>query len=362
MQLNKNKSGSMFLRSIQDLVFLFIIIFLILFSSFSSQAQVKNLFKYSTFYASASMASPFAVSQQFYVDGVAGSGQLVEITEQIESNYVFSIGLRKVARFDYQVKKGRFYDGSENEISDYATISNAPGLEYLFEYSAVRNRGDVFTQQEYKVRYIHNRFAIKAAYVNDGLINLKYTLGEIRYRQKLGNLDLTAGIAHRSHPVYGYSPVNAWFAIPANKHWWQLANEFGYFSDPNQHWTKDGELIAKTDREFYTYHFGRAVTEYNNRELEALGLVQELSAVFGFDYYYNKENFWIHGWSSFYPIHKGLNDFSYIYPDKKFEWDAGLILGSKINKHLGLFIEGRHLKFWDIKSYQMKAGVNYLIF
>ena len=362
MQLNKNKSKNTNFKSIQDLIFLVIIVFLVVLSSFNSQAQVKNLFKYSTFYASASMASPFAVSQQFYVDGVAGSGQLVEITEQIESNYVFSIGLRKVARFDYQVKKGRFYDGSENEISDYATISNAPGLEYLFEYSAVRNRGDIFTQQEYKVRYIHNRFAIKAAYVNDGLINLKYTLGEIRYRQKFGNLDLTAGIAHRSHPVYGYSPVNAWFAIPANKHWWQLANEFGYFSDPNQHWTKDGELIAKTDREFYTYHFGRAVTEYNNRELEALGLVQELSAVFGFDYYYNKENFWIHGWSSFYPIHKGLNDFSYIYPDKKFEWDAGLILGSKINKHLGLFIEGRHLKFWDIKSYQMKAGVNYLIF
>ena len=226
----------------------------------------------------------------------------------------------------------------------------------------MRNRGDIFSQQEYKVRYIHNRFAIKAAYVNDGLINLKYTLGEIRYRQKLGAFGLTGGIAHRSHPVYGYSPVDAWFAIPANKHWWQLANEFGYFSDDNHHWFKDGELIAETDREFYTYHFGRAVTEYNNRELEALGLVQELSAVFGVDYYYNKENFWIHGWSSFYPIHKGLNDFSYIYPDKKFEWDAGLILGSKINKHLGLFIEGRHLKFWDIKSYQMRAGINYLIF
>ena len=344
--------------------FLYFIIMLLVFlaGTLSSQAQIKNLFKYSTFYTSASIASPFAVNQQFYVDGVAGSGQLIEVTEQIESNYVFSIGLRKVARFDYQVKKGRFYDGSENEVSDYATISNAPGLEYLFEYSAVRNRGDVFSQQEYKIRYIHNKFTVRTSYVNDGLINLKYTLGEIRYRQKLGAFDLTGGIAHRSHPVYGYSPVDAWFAIPANKHWWQLANEFGYFSDPNHHWFKDGELVAETDREFYTYHFGEAVTKYNNRELEALGLVQEMSAVFGFDYYYNKENFWIHGWSSFYPFHVGINDFSYIYPDKKFEWDAGLIVGAKINKHLGLFIEGRHLKFWDIKSYQCKAGINYLIF
>ena len=56
----------------------------------------------------------------------------------------------------------------------------------------------------------------------------------------------------------------------------------------NHHWFKDGELIAETDREFYTYHFGKAVTEYNNRELEALGLQQEVSAVFGIYYYYNK--------------------------------------------------------------------------
>ena len=164
------------------------------------------------------------------------------------------------------------------------------------------------------------------------------------------------------HPVYGYSPVEAWFAIPANKHWWQLANEFGYFSDDNDRWFKDGKLIAENDREFYTYHFGRAVTEYNNRELEALGLQGEISAVLGFDYYYHNPKLWLHTWSSFYPWHKGLSDFSYSYPDKKFEWDAGLVFGVKLNKHLGLFLEGRHLKFWDISSYQCKAGVNYLIF
>ena len=139
-------------------------------------------------------------------------------------------------------------------------------------------------------------------------------------------------------------------------------SEFGYFSDPNHHWFKDGELIAETDREFYTYHFGKAVTEYNNRELEALGLQQEISAVLGFDYYYHNPKLWLHCWSSFYPWHKGLSDFSYSYPDKKFEWDAGLVFGVKLNKHLGLFLEGRHLKFWDVKSYQFKTGINYLIF
>ena len=344
------------------LIILLLLIGNIIFFTLPAKGQIKNLFKYSTFYTSASMSAPFAENKQFMVNGTAGSGQLVELTDQAEFNYIFTAGLRKIARFDYQVKKGQFYDGSENEVTDYAVISNAPGIEYLFEYSAVRDRGIKFSQQEYKLRYIHNRFAVRAAYVNDGLIDLKYTLGEIRYRQKLGAFDLTAGIAHRSHPVYGYSPVDAWFAIPANKHWWQLANEFGYYSDEDEVWTFHGEIIAESDREFYTYHFGDAVNDYNKRELEELGLVQELSAVFGIDYYYHKPTFWIHGWSSFYPIHKGLNDFSYIYADNKFEWDAGLIIGAKLNKRVGLFIEGRHLKFWEITSYQCKAGINYLIF
>ncbi len=349
-------------RSLSWFVYFMIMVFVFLAGTFSSSAQIKDIFKYSTFYASGNIGAPFNANKQFFVNGTAGSGQLVEITDQADFNYTLSVGLRKIARFDYQVKKGKFYDGSENEITDYAVISNAPGLEYLFEYSTVRSRGDAFSQQEYKIRYVHNRFTVRTAYVNDGLIDLKYTLAEARYRQKLGNLDLSAGIAHRTHPVYGYSPVDAWFAIPANKHWWQLANEFGYFSDPNQHWFKDGELIAENDREFYTYHFGRAVTEYNKRELEALGLQQEISAVVGFDYYYHNPKLWLHTWSSFYPWHKGLSDFSYSYPDKKFEWDAGLVFGVKLNKHLGLFLEGRYLKFWDIKSYQCKTGINYLIF
>ena len=116
---------------------------------------------------------PFAENQEFLVNGVAGSGQLVEITQVNKPNYNISVGLRKIARFDYQVKRGQFYTGQENEVSDYATISNAPGVEYLLEYSSVRNRGMVFRQHEYKVRYISNNFTLKGAYVNDGLIDLK---------------------------------------------------------------------------------------------------------------------------------------------------------------------------------------------
>ena len=326
------------------------------------QSVNAQILKFSTFYASFSTAAPFAENQMFLVDGVAGSGQLVEITQENKPNLNISLGLRKIARFDYQVKQGRFYNGNENEVSDYATISNAPGLEYLFEYSRLRNRNMEFEQHEYKVRYISNNYTIKSAYVEDGLINLKYTLGEFRYRKNLGNLDFTFGFAHRSHPVYGYSPIEAWFAIPQNKHWWQLAYEFGYSDNENQVWTYQGQTIAQSDSEFYKYHFGRAVNQYNRIKLNELGLQQELSIVLGYDYYYYKENVWLHTWGSAYPIHKGLSEFSYTYPSKKLEWDLGLIFGVKINRHLGAFVEARHLKYWDIESYDLKTGINYLIF
>lgn len=335
------------------------LLYILLLCSTIANAQIL---RFATFYASLSTGAPFTENQQFLVNGVAGSGQLVEITQVSEPNYNLSVGLRKIARFDYQVKRGRFYTGAENEVSDYATVSNAPGLEYLLEYSSIRNRGMKFQQHEYKVRYISNYFTTKAAYVNDGLIDLKYTQGEMRLRKNIGNLDLTIGVAHRSHPVYGYSPIEAWFAIPENKHWWQLAYEFGYSDTEDHVWSHDGEVIAQSDPEFYNYHFGEAVNEYNKQELRSMGLQQEISGVIGADYYYYTDKAWFHSWGSAYPIHKGLSDYSYNYPEGKFEWDIGAVLGAKINKHLGLYIEGRHLKYWDIKSYECKAGINYLIF
>tara|TARA_R100001377_G_scaffold3390_1_gene2002 strand:- start:1336 stop:2352 length:1017 start_codon:yes stop_codon:yes gene_type:complete len=334
-------------------------IYILLLCTTITNAQIL---RFSTFYASFSTSAPFAENQEFLVDGVAGSGQLVEITQVSEPNYNVSIGLRKIARFDYQVKRGQFYTGTEDEVSDYATISNAPGIEYSLKYSSIRNRGIKFQQHEYKVRYISNHFTMRSSFVDDGLINLKYTLGEFRIRKSLGGLDLTAGIAHRSHPVYGNSPITEWFANPSNKHWWQLAQEFGAFSNDLEQWTVNNEVVAESDREFYTYHFGDLVDQYNARELKTLGLQQEVSMVIGADYYLYSAKAWVHAWASLYPIHKGLSDYSYSYPNNQAEWDLGFVAGSKVNRHFSIFVEGRHLKYWDIKSYELKAGINYLIF
>ena len=344
---------------------------LVLLTFLLSVASVcqAQLLRFSTLYGSFSTNAPLVENQQYRVNGVAGSGYLEEITEVSKANYVFTVGLRKLARFDYQVKQGNFYTGEENEISDNATISNAPGLEYLLEYSAVRNRGDVFTQQEYRVRYISEHTAVRATYVNNGLINLKYTQAEARWRQRLGDIDFTLGVSHRAHPVYGYSPIDAWFADPDNKHWWQLANEFGYYSDDNEVWTQNGNVVAQSDVEFYTYHFGKAVNQYNREQLQQLGLQQELSAVMGIDYYHYTDQAWVHAWCSFYSLHKGLSDFSFTYSDSyigdlstRLEWDGGCVIGAMLNNHFSIFVEGRYLQYWGIYSYAGRAGFNYLFF
>ena len=62
-------------------------------------------------------------------------------------------------------------------------------------------------------------------------------------------------------------------------------------------------------------------------------------------------------------MHRGLSDLSFEYEDNMdVEWDAGLIIGAKINKHLSLFMEARHLQYWQISSYSGRCGLNYLFF
>lgn len=350
-----------------------ILLLLLLLMSQSAYAQLDFL-RFSTFYASFSTSTPQIMPTSFRVEGVAPDnvwehvsnfvdGRLVETTQINDPNIIITLGIRKIARFNYQVKQSNFYTGNEHEASDYATISNAPGLEYLLQYSFNRNNGVDVSQQEYNIRYISNMFTAKVNYVDNRLIDLKYTLGELRFRKNFGGLDFTIGVAHRSHPVYGCNPMDdyqgTWeeFAISemylptANGIWMQVDQETGSL-----------EWIAGSDNEFYKYHFGRAVNNYNKRILDDIGLQQELSAVLGLDYYLYRENYWLHTWGSLYPVHKGLTDFSYQRDSSQEEWDAGLIFGVNLSRHLSMFVEGRHLKFWGLPSYELKTGINYLIF
>ena len=103
---------------------------------------VDNFLKYSTFYTSVSVQSPFEPKQKF--DFNQELGTFVETTEEVEGSYNVSFGVRKLARFKYQAKGKKFYDGSEKELSDVSTIGAVSGWEYLVKYSSIRSFGEEF--------------------------------------------------------------------------------------------------------------------------------------------------------------------------------------------------------------------------
>ena len=88
------------------------------------------------------------------------TGEFTDITVVNAYNYKLNIGLRKIARFDYENKAKIFYDGSENSISTSATIGAVTGGEYLLSCSFVRDRGREFTNHEYWYRHVGKYFLI----------------------------------------------------------------------------------------------------------------------------------------------------------------------------------------------------------
>ena len=108
----------------------------------------------------------------------------------------------------------------------------------------------------------------------------------------------------------------------------------------------------------------KLIKSSNEKELEKLGIQKELSAVVGVAYYKYTPKFWLHTWVNVLPYHYGLDEYSYVYENGKdmFEWDSGIIFGTRVTKNLGLFIEGTHMKYWDKPVYEMKFGFNYLFF
>ena len=339
---------------------------------------MDNFLKYSTFYTSVSLNSPFVPQSKWEVD--VQNGTFVETTEETELGYNLSIGVRKLARFKYQSKGKNFYDGSEKNLSDVATIGNLSGWEYLVKYSSIRSFGEEFVDSESWVRYLGDNFVVKASYANFGRQDLEFAQLDARWRKPVGNnWNFSLGGNFRGHPAYGLFPFNDWLA-GSNGQWWTLAYDYGYvdeywFEDINQNGIQDpgefggyewfdenGELIAETDDEFYEYYYGDLITLYNEEQVDALGWQYEASLVLGVDYYLYDRQYWVHGWASVMPFSKGLTDYAFVYEKGDIDFDIGIVAGYKLNRNFGIFGEGRYLRYWGIDSYEIKAGINYTIF
>ena len=51
-----------------------------------------------------------------------------------------------------------------------------------------------------------------------------------------------------------------------------------------------------TDQEFYKYHYGNIVREYQIDIQDSLGLVHEVSFAIGSSFYHYSDKFWLHSW------------------------------------------------------------------
>ena len=336
--------------------------YLLLLIPFLSFGQI-DFFKYSTIYTSMNVNTSM-VENQDYISIDKGYEDVTQINPY---DFNLTFGIRKIARFGYEHKIKTWYYGTEDNVAENVTISNAVGFEYLANYSYIRSRGDTLTEQNYWLRYLGKRFVVKAQYTDRQKVDLRYNSLDARLRLTKGGFDITLGGVFRIHDPYGITPIDDLW-IPGEQSFRQLAEEFGYsnqFVNGRWHWFKNDELLATSNDEFYKHYFGQAIADYNEQELEKLGMQKELSLVLGLAYYKYDPNYWIHIWANLMPLHHGLDEFSYEYGESSLEgldWDSGAILGVRVTKHLGLFVEGTHLKYWEKPVYECKFGFNYLIF
>ena len=322
-----------------------------------------------------------------YVSGTVGTPYINGKVE-LEDDYKYSIGLRKIALFPYQSSK-KFYKGEENALSDNALFGAVDGLEYLFSASSVRNRGHEYLDQEYWLKWSNNRFITKFKYLNKESRDLELAYIDTRAKFSLVPVFLSLGTNIMGHPVYGH-PAYEDYEEP----WWELAYEYGYvdylvpLNDLNEneeidaywiwietdaetlegYWTMyyeesdyywedpDGNPVAYSDAEFHEYHMPGVIEEYNEdnkvQEWQA-----EANIVIGIDCYLGGEKFYSHFWVNAFPYSAGLTEKS--YEGDGIQYDVGTLVGANLSEHIGVFIEGSKLNYYGREEHNVSLGVNY---
>jgi len=240
-------------------------------------------------------------------------------------------------------------------------------------------------------------------------INLNYNSAELRARLPIGKkFSISAGAIARGHDrAYGYNPIEIWLnememdengnMFPSNP-WYTLGYKYGYqdvpytetSTDPitgeeivrnDWYWLNpDGDRVADSDLEFRDTYFTRLMNRYNGEKWSQLDPWVEIAPIIGFDFYHYESKFWLHAYANWIlPYHHyvmGDENFSYLHRNgwgkgghmedhamgKGEQWtdySVGISLGWKINRNLGIFIEGEFAKMWDSRLYQSTFGLNY---
>ncbi len=330
-----------------------------------------NFFDYSTIYGAANISTP-------YING----------NQNVEDDYKYNIGIRKIALYDYQ-ERNKFYKGNEQSLSDKAIIGAVNGVEYLFSASSVRNRGYTYLDQEHWIKWSNNAFVTKFKYINKESRDLQFFDYDARFRLNLNKVNITLGGSVKGHPVYGHPAIWDYNGV-----WFELAWDYGYEdfevplndlnengiiddyylwieTDPvteegywiyfyegvNYYWEDpEGNYVAGSDEEFYQYHYPHLVEMYNedNEEKE---WQSEASIVVGLDILLGNDNYYSHIWVNAFPYSVGLTDKAYNGDD--IQYDVGMLVGTNLNEHIGVFIEGIYQSYYGKQEYNISTGINW---
>ena len=338
---------------------LLVLLLLPLFSY--SQIDIKKTFKFSTFYAAVNGGTSISDIETYSVtDGLGVQ------TVQTPYDYNLTLGIRKIARFGYENRANAFYDGTESNYSDAATLGKKTGTEFLFQVDYRRQEGVEYLDQHHFIRYVANNWTVKTEYLKDGFADIEYFETSQRYRYNIGKLDLNIGAVQRLSEPYGYDPLASWKLDNGNIHYTYLALQEGYNVDVyhEMYYNPDGNIVAYSSDVWEQIVIPEVLANYTEKKRNELNNRLQHSLVVGLDYYYYNKNFWIHTWANLMPYHyNDKNEFSYHnYIDGQWlDYSGGMIFGQKINKRLGVFAEGKYNKYWNREWYDFKMGINYII-
>ena len=376
----------------------------------------EDFLKYGTVYAAGDIRNAYENSRKDYFVARPDDGDIyaiprvIDVTEYYDFDYRIGFGIRKLARFDYEVKPGNFWTGNqiiEKQGALSAPTSAVKGFEYLFHWEKQRLRDETFTNKRYFLRHTGKYHIVKIESREQGNVGFQYSSAEVRGRLPIGKkFSISAGLMARTHETaYGYNPVEIWLneteewtnpqtgeviEYPANP-WYSLGYEYGYSDHPTTYvdettgeemfdyiWRDaDGTIVAYSDIDFRNGVFGDLMNRYNNEIWDELDAFAVLSPVVGADFYHYKNNFWVHAYANWLPgYHKYISgdvDFSYMNrnnwgkgglrkdsePEQWEDYQAGINFGWKVGKNLGIFIDGEYTKFWDTKIFNSTFGINY---
>ena len=326
-----------------------------------SQIDIKKTFKFSTFYAAVNGGTSISDVETYSVTDGLGIEKI-----QTPYDYNLTLGIRKIARFGYENRANTFYDGTESNYSDAATIGKRNGTEFLFQVDYKRQEGVEYLDQHHFVRYVANDWIAKAEYLVDGFADIEYFETSQRYRYNIGKISFNIGAVQRLSEPYGYDPLDSWKLDNGNIHYTYLALQEGYNVDVyhDMYYNPNGDIVAYSSDVWEQVVIPEVLANYVEKKRNELDDKLQHSLVVGLDYYYYNKSIWVHTWANLMPYHyNDKDDFSYHnYIDGQWlDYSGGLIFGQKINKRLGVFAEGKYNKYWNREWYDFKMGINYII-